>query len=80
MPDLSGVQPIDYKVMYERQRRVNDEQWNFIALLIERLGGRVVFKDSDFQDAVLNGSFAIEMTPDTIHNSREYKVKRLTPR
>lgn len=67
----------DYKELYRKQRELNDQQWNLICMLIERLGGQVRFSDVDFRTDITNGNFQLKMHEDTLLKSRVYTVKRV---
>lgn len=71
------INPPDYRAMYERQKNVTDQQWMMICMLIERLGGQVTFKDSDFRDDIQNGKFHVDHKVDPTYNSRTYTVRRV---
>lgn len=77
MVNLNPISVPDYKKMYEQKAQVCEEQWKFICMLIERLGGRVSFKDSDFRQDILRGPFLLDHEVDSAHDSRTYTVKRI---
>ena len=77
MADVTVEMP-DYQKMYEDICKEIDIQNKFIALLIEKLGGKVTFKNTDFIREVLeDGNFIITVTEDREYNSRTYTMRRV---